>query len=104
MKCDDEIISFNYDCLIIPPESNKRYDEGVFKRIWKQAGQALHRAETVVVIGYSFPPTDSHANALFRSTKREARFEDQQDAALGRQSDPLSVVTTNCGVDRTRPC
>ena len=57
---------------IIPPESNKRYDEGVFKRIWYQAGQALHRARHLVVIGYSFPVTDSHATALFRiSIKRE---------------------------------
>jgi hypothetical protein len=57
---------------IIPPESNKRYDEGVFKRIWYQAGQALHRTRHLIVIGYSFPVTDSHANALFRiSTKRE---------------------------------
>jgi hypothetical protein len=62
----------NLRFTIIPPESNKRYHEGVFKRIWKQAGQALHRTECLVVIGYSFPLTDSHANALFRiSTKRE---------------------------------
>ncbi len=39
---------------IIPPESNKRYNEGIFPRLWHQAGQALHRAETLVVIGYSF--------------------------------------------------
>jgi hypothetical protein len=51
---------------IIPPESNKRYDEGVFKRTWNQASQSLHRARHLVVIGYSFPPTDSHSNALFR--------------------------------------
>jgi hypothetical protein len=57
---------------IIPPESYKRYDEGVFKNLWKQAGQALHSAQTLVVIGYSFPITDSHSNALFRiSVKRE---------------------------------
>jgi hypothetical protein len=62
----------NLRFTIIPPESNKRYDQGVFKRIWKQAGQALHRTKSLVVIGYSFPLTDSHANALFRiSTKRE---------------------------------
>ena len=62
----------NLRFTIIPPESNKRYDQGVFKLIWKQAGQALHRTESLVVIGYSFPLTDSHANALFRiSTKRE---------------------------------
>jgi SIR2-like domain len=58
---------------IIPPESNKRYDEGIFPRLWYHAGQALHRAKTLVVIGYSFPPTDLHATALFRiSTKKEA--------------------------------
>jgi hypothetical protein len=57
---------------IIPPESNKRYDESIFRRIWKQAGQALHRAEQLVVIGYSFPVTDSHSHALFRiSVKNE---------------------------------
>ena len=58
---------------IIPPESNKRYDQGVFKKLWYQAGQALHRARHIVVIGYSFPPMDSHANALFRiSSKSES--------------------------------
>jgi hypothetical protein len=63
----------NLRFTIIPPESNKRYDEGVFKRIWKQAGQALHRAQQLVIIGYSFPPADSHANALFRiSVKSES--------------------------------
>jgi hypothetical protein len=62
----------NLRFTIIPPESNKRYDEGVFKRLWYNAGQALHRSRHIVVIGYSFPPTDSHANALFRvSVKRD---------------------------------
>jgi hypothetical protein len=58
---------------IIPPESNKRYDEGVFQDLWYQAGQALHRARTLVIIGYSFPAADSHSNALFRiSLKRDS--------------------------------
>lgn len=58
---------------VIPPESSKRYDEGVFAHLWKQAGQAIHGAETLVVIGYSIPVADSHANALLRvSVKREA--------------------------------
>jgi hypothetical protein len=61
----------NLRFTIIPPESNKRYDQGVFKKLWYHAGQALHRARHVVIIGYSFPLTDSHANALFRiSAKR----------------------------------
>jgi SIR2-like domain len=63
----------NLRFTIIPPESNKRYEEGIFKRLWYQAGQALHKASTLVVIGYSFPVSDLHATALFRvSTKREA--------------------------------
>jgi hypothetical protein len=57
---------------IIPPESNKRYDQGVFKRLWNQAGQGLHRTDTLVIIGYSFPLTDSHATALFRVSGRKA--------------------------------
>jgi hypothetical protein len=62
----------NLRFTIIPPESNKRYDEGVFKRIWNQASRSLYRTGHLVVIGYSFPPTDSHSNALFRiSTPRE---------------------------------
>ena len=60
----------NLRFTIIPPESNKRYDQGVFKRIWYQAGQALHRARHLVVIGYSFPITDTHSNALFRISVR----------------------------------
>ena len=58
---------------IIPPESNKRYDEGVFQNLWYQAGQALHRTETLVIIGYSFPPADSHADALFRVSLNQRR-------------------------------
>jgi len=58
---------------IIPPESNKRYDEGVFANMWRQAGKALHGATSLVIIGYSIPFTDSHANALLRlSIKKEA--------------------------------
>ena len=58
---------------IIPPESNKRYDQGIFQNLWYQAGQALHKAKTLVIIGYSFPAADAHSNALFRiSLKRQA--------------------------------
>jgi hypothetical protein len=62
----------NLKFTIIPPESSKRYDTGVFAHLWKQAGQAIHNATTLVIIGYSIPATDSHANALLRlSVKKE---------------------------------
>ena len=60
----------NMRFTILPPESNKRYDQSIFRRIWKQAGQALHSTKHLVVIGYSFPITDSHSQALFRISVR----------------------------------
>lgn len=53
---------------IIPPESNKAYDRGVFAQLWKNAALALRRARHIAVIGYSFPATDLHAGALFRTS------------------------------------
>ena len=46
---------------IIPPESNKAYDRGLFAQLWKNAAAAVGRAKHVVSIGYSLPPTDLHA-------------------------------------------
>jgi len=51
---------------IIPPEWNKHFDEGVFRKLWNAARDDIHKASTIVVIGYSFPLTDLHTSALFR--------------------------------------
>lgn len=51
---------------IIPPEWNKQFDTGVFKRIWTGAASEIRRCTTIVVIGYSFPLTDLHTASLFR--------------------------------------
>lgn len=59
---------------IIPPEWNKHFDEGAFARIWAQAAEELHRAETIVVIGYSFPNTDLHTSSLFRVSVRPSKL------------------------------
>ncbi len=53
---------------IIPPESNKAYDKGMFAILWKNAAAAIARARHIVVIGYSLPATDLHATALFRTS------------------------------------
>jgi hypothetical protein len=53
---------------IIPPESNKAYDKGLFAGLWKDAAAAIGRAKCVIVVGYSLPPTDMHATALFRTS------------------------------------
>lgn len=52
--------------MIIPPESSKSYDDGRFGQIMRNAYQSLRKATRVVVIGYSLPPSDQHAESLFR--------------------------------------
>ena len=51
---------------IIPPESVKDYGRGVFGKIWARAAQSVSKAQTIVLIGYSLPPSDLHSTALFR--------------------------------------
>jgi hypothetical protein len=61
----------NLDFSIIPPEWHKAYDRGVFARLWHDAAGAINRAQHVVIVGYSLPPTDLHANALFRTSVKK---------------------------------
>ena len=51
---------------IIPPESSKSYDDGRFGDTMQNAYRSLRFATRVVVIGYSLPPNDQHAESLFR--------------------------------------
>lgn len=60
---------------IIPPEWNKPYDKGVFSRLWKNAAVALNKATKIILVGYSLPLTDLHANALFRTSIRKEAIE-----------------------------
>lgn len=53
---------------IIPPEWHKKYDEPEFADLWSKAAEAIHRAKSIVFIGYSLPPTDLHTTALFRTS------------------------------------
>lgn len=53
---------------IIPPESHKEYDKGIFGRLWSKASNAIYKSEHVVIIGYSLPVTDLHSTTLFRTS------------------------------------
>jgi len=60
---------------IIPPEWHKSYDVGPFKQLWRQAGEALHKTQHLVLIGYSLPETDLHSTALFRVSIKKVSLE-----------------------------
>lgn len=64
----------NLKFSIIPPEWHKAYDEGAFKDLWASAAKAIHRATSIVIIGYSMPATDLHSTALFRTSVRRGKL------------------------------
>ena len=53
--------------LIIPPVKNKSYDMygSLFSELWNEAETALTNVDHIIVIGYSFPKTDTQSNHLF---------------------------------------
>lgn len=65
----------NLHFTIIPPEWHKDYDQGVFPRLWKLAADGLQRTQEIIMIGYSLPPTDLHATALFRTAVKRSKLQ-----------------------------
>lgn len=54
--------------LLITPVRQKKYDmyESTINALWRQAGELLRNAEKIVLIGYSFPRTDTRVPELLR--------------------------------------
>ena len=57
--------------IIITPDLQKTYYfpghvyEKVFSILWHKAKESLSTCESIVIIGYSFPPTDFYTKKLF---------------------------------------
>jgi hypothetical protein len=48
-------------------------DNNPLREVWTLAGQSLSQAERIIVIGYSLPSTDFHAEWLLRSGVQKNR-------------------------------
>lgn len=60
---------------IVPPEWNKSIrDDPILAPLWRSAFEAIQKAETIAVVGFSFAPTDLHAESLFRLGLEEAKL------------------------------
>lgn len=58
---------------IVPPEWNKpTIRRGIYKAIWRKARQRLATCTGMAFLGYSLPPTDLPAQALFRVDAHKA--------------------------------
>ncbi len=55
--------------VIIPPVKNKSYEfyGDLFPLLWEKAEDILVKAETIYILGYSFPATDIPSTELFKS-------------------------------------
>jgi len=51
--------------MLVPPTWNKASDSTALKEVWRRAAQELAGADNIVVIGYSFPSTDTFFRYLF---------------------------------------
>ncbi|MCK4632087.1 MAG: hypothetical protein KAT79_02385 [candidate division Zixibacteria bacterium] len=54
--------------LIIPPVKHKNYSHfgNLFSQLWNKAEESLVAADRIIIIGYSFPATDTQTDKLFR--------------------------------------
>jgi hypothetical protein len=55
----DAQIPTEYSPVIIPPTMIKEYKIPVISKTWQDASNAIEKADRVIFIGYSFPPTDT---------------------------------------------
>ena len=59
--------------LIVPPVLDKRkpLQHPALVEMWKKAESLIGSAARIIFVGYSFPPTDYHAEYLFRANHRQ---------------------------------
>ncbi len=53
------------ESVVIAPQLYKQYGEHPFPQVWAEAANTLSDCRTLIVVGYSFPPTDFRTRRLF---------------------------------------
>ena len=90
---------------IVPPvlDKSQHYAAGRLRTQWEAAHNAIQRADEIVVIGFSFPPTDMSCQFLFKSaTKPGARVVVvNRDSEVGRIYDPVFEGIPQVALDYT---
>lgn len=95
--------------LIIPPVQNKSYEffGDLFATLWTSAESALAAADEIVVIGYSFPVTDTQSDNLFRkafsrrsSMPRVSILDPVPERVAAKFSDDLGIDGSHLVVEK----
>jgi hypothetical protein len=63
--------------LLITPVRQKRYDmyQSKVEKLWRQSADLMEAADKIVIVGYSFPPTDIRPMALLRDSLKRREGE-----------------------------
>jgi hypothetical protein len=64
----------SYEPALITPVLHKQYRQEPFRLLWEKARNALRRCDELIVIGYSFPPTDFEVRRLLLEGFRDQAF------------------------------
>lgn len=90
---DDTRLTFEYTEVpatpyIVPPVAAKMgIDQGTLKQNWKLAMELLYEADSWILWGYSFPPTDTVSQVLFRTA-----------LTRNRKAKPVVVINPDASV------
>lgn len=75
--------------LMIPPTLMKSYTHPVIKAVWEEAARILRRADEIVIVGYSLPPTDFKAKWLFMETSADRGHALRSLTIVDQKPEPL---------------
>lgn len=80
--------------LLITPVRQKRYDMYVsaIESLWQQATKATTKADRIVIIGYSFPPTDTRPLEMLRNVLDSRKGEISVEIVAPRAKDIASRI------------
>jgi len=89
--------------LIIPPVKQKTYKlfGDLFDGLWRNAEDALARADKIALIGYSFPRTDTQSIDLFRRAFCRRNAIPKLTIVDPMPDRALEVIVHECGIPRS---
>jgi len=83
--------------LLITPVRQKKYEmyASTIGSVWKQAAENLQTADRIVIVGYSFPPTDVRALGLLRAALSKRRGDIELEVVAPGVQDILGRIGDN---------
>lgn len=89
--------------LIVPSYLKDPSRVSILRRVWESAGDALRKANNIIVLGYSLPDADLHSQKLFREAIRQNTSLASIGLVLGANSESYERWGALCSDCRKAP-